>query len=83
MVGYVLLKEMIARASGMSFAQFARKRLFEPLGMKSTTYRDDLLAVVKNRALAYEKEDGRWKMAMLLDNDRGGGALKDPTSHTR
>ena len=39
--GYVLLKEIVARTSGMSFAEFTRKRLFEPLGMKTTTYRDD------------------------------------------
>jgi CubicO group peptidase (beta-lactamase class C family) len=71
--GYVLLKEIVARTSGMTFAEFTRKRLFEPLGMKSTAYMDDLREVVKNRALAYDKENGRWKMAMLLDEDRGGG----------
>ncbi len=73
--GFVLVKEIIARTSRMSFGEFTRKRLFKPLGMQSTTYRDDLRAVVKNRALAYEKQDGSWRMAMLLDNDRGGGAL--------
>jgi len=73
--GYVLLTEMIARKSGMSFADFAHKRLFEPLGMKSSRYLDDLRAIVKNRALAYEKEGDSWRLEMLLDNDRGGGAL--------
>ena len=71
--GYVLLTEIVARTSGMSFFDFTRKRLFEPLGMKTTTYVDDLRTVVKNRALAYEKEKGRWRLDMLLDNDRGGG----------
>lgn len=71
--GYVLLKEMVTRTSGMSFADFTRKRLFEPLGMKSTLYLMNMRDIVKNRALAYEKRDGRWQMAMLLDNDRGGG----------
>lgn len=71
--GYVLLKEIVARTSGMSFAEFSRKRLFEPLGMKTTAYTEDLREIVRNRALAYEKEGGRWKMAMLLDDDRGGG----------
>jgi CubicO group peptidase (beta-lactamase class C family) len=37
--GYVLLKEIVARRSGMSFDEFTRKRLFEPLGMKNTAYR--------------------------------------------
>jgi CubicO group peptidase (beta-lactamase class C family) len=71
--GYVLLTEIVARTSGMPFSEFARKRLFEPLGMKATTYVDDLRQVVRNRALAYEKEGSRWRMDMLLDNDRGGG----------
>lgn len=71
--GYVLAKEIIARRSGMSFAEFTRKRLFVPLGMQSTAYRNDLREVVLNRALAYDWAGAGWKMAMLLDNDRGGG----------
>lgn len=35
--GFELLKEIITRTSGMSFSEFARKRLFEPLGMKSSS----------------------------------------------
>jgi CubicO group peptidase (beta-lactamase class C family) len=74
--GYVLLPEIVARVSGMPFSEFARKRLFEPLGMKMTTYVDDPLNLIKNRALAYKKEASGWKMDMYLGNDRGGaGAL--------
>jgi CubicO group peptidase (beta-lactamase class C family) len=71
--GYVLATEILARTSGMSFAEFARKRLFEPLGMKTTKYVDDLKAIIKNRALAYEKAGTSWKLDMLLGNERGGG----------
>lgn len=71
--GYVLLKEIVARTSGLSFGEFTRQRLFEPLGMKLTHYQYDWREVVKNRALAYEQADGRWRADMLLDNDRGGG----------
>ena len=71
--GYVLLKEIVARRSAMSFDEFTRKRLFEPLGMKNTAYRTDLREIVKNRALAYDKGRNGWRMAMQLDNDRGGG----------
>ncbi|MDQ3683908.1 MAG: serine hydrolase [Bacteroidota bacterium] len=74
--GYVLLPEIVARTSGMSFSEFTRKRLFEPLGMKITTYVDDMTHVIKNRALAYGKEKDHWKVDMYLGNDRGGaGAL--------
>jgi hypothetical protein len=34
---------------------------------------------VKNRALAYEQEDGRWRLDMLFDNERGGGGLLSTT----
>jgi CubicO group peptidase (beta-lactamase class C family) len=71
--GYVLLKEVVARTAGTSFSEFTRKRLFEPLGMKTTQYLSDMRQVVKNRALAYEKQGGQWKLDILLDNDRGGG----------
>lgn len=73
--GYVLAKEIVARVSGMSFGEFAHKRLFEPLGMKSTHYSVDMLEVTKNRALAYEKEGNNFKVSMRLDNNRGGGGI--------
>ncbi|HEV2124883.1 MAG TPA: serine hydrolase domain-containing protein, partial [Chloroflexota bacterium] len=63
--GYVLLKEIVARTSGTSFGEFARSRLFEPLGMTSTTYADDVRDV-ENHALAYEQKGGRWEVDMLL-----------------
>jgi CubicO group peptidase (beta-lactamase class C family) len=71
--GYVLLTEIVARTSGMAFSDFARTRLFEPLGMKATSSVNDLRDVIKNRALAYEKDGSRWKQDMLVGNDRGGG----------
>lgn len=79
--GYVLLTEIVARTSKLSFAEFMRKRLFEPLGMKSTAYVNDLQNVIKNRALAYGKAGNGWKLDMLLGNDRGGaGALLSTAS---
>jgi CubicO group peptidase (beta-lactamase class C family) len=71
--GYVLLKEIIARTSGLSFSDFTRQRIFEPLKMEATAYVQDLKTVVKNRALAYKKEGNNWKLDVELGNDRGGG----------
>lgn len=73
--GYVLLKEIVARASGLSFADFARTRLFAPLGMKSSAYVADILQGTGERALAYQKEGDGWKQHMRLGNERGGGAV--------
>ena len=69
---YVLLPEIVSRVSGMPFSEFARKRLFEPLGMKSTSHPEDPLYLIKNRAIAYSKEKDRWKVDMYLGNERGG-----------
>lgn len=71
--GYVLLTDLVARASGMSFPEFTRKRLFEPLGMKSATSPADLQAVIKNRALGYVKEGDGWRAGMYVGNERGSG----------
>lgn len=71
--GYVLLKEIVARVSGVPFAEFTRTRLFEPLGMKSTSYVVDIEHGVSNRALAYEKIGNEWRQNMQVGNQRGGG----------
>ncbi len=74
--GYVLLTEIVNRTSGISFSEFAQKRLFDRLGMKETTYVFDMTKVIKNRALAYGKEKDTWKLDIYLGNDRGSaGAL--------
>ncbi|HEX6313389.1 MAG TPA: serine hydrolase domain-containing protein [Gemmatimonadaceae bacterium] len=74
--GYVLLPMIVARTSGMSFAQFVQKRLFDPLGMKTTSYVTDIGEVTGDRALAYQKDGAGWRLDILLGNARGGaGAL--------
>ena len=37
-VGYVVLAEVVSRAAGMPFADFARWRIFEPLGMADSLF---------------------------------------------
>ena len=80
--GYVLLTELVARASGMSFSDFTRKRLFETLGMKMTFSPVDLRDVIKNRALGYEQEGNGWQVGMYVGNERGtsGGAILSTAS---
>lgn len=70
--GFVLLKEIVARVNGKSFGQFVQERLFDKLGMKQTSYTEHPEDIV-NRALAYEKRGDSWQLAILEDNDRGGG----------
>lgn len=56
--GYVLLAIVIERVSGMPLSQFAAKHIFEPLAMTHTHIHDDLSRIVKDRALAYERDAG-------------------------
>ena len=73
--GYELAKLIVARVSGMSFADFTRTRIFEPLGMKATSYVPDILQAGPNAALGYQKDGAAWKSFMRLGTNRGGGAI--------
>lgn len=72
--GYVLLTELVSRASGKPFGEFVRTRMFEPLGMHSTSYGEDPLAPINNRALAYEKDGNSWRLGVLVGKERGKGS---------
>ena len=53
--GFNLLAIIVSRVSGMPFAEFTRKNIFEPLGMSHTQWRDDFKRIVKGRAVAYDQ----------------------------
>ena len=77
--GYNLQAVLVERVSGMSFAEFSRVRLFEPLGLTRTQWRDDFTRVVKDRSIAYSPanggQGGRWRMNMPFENVHGNGGL--------
>jgi CubicO group peptidase (beta-lactamase class C family) len=73
--GYNLLAMVVERASGVSFAEFSRRELFEPLGMTSTQWRDDFTRVVKGRAQAYAWSENAWHQQMPFENIYGNGGL--------
>ena len=74
--GYNLQAILVSRVSGMSFAEFSKRRIFEPLGMTRTQWRDDFNRIVKDRAIAYRPhaEEG-WSMLMPFENIHGNGGL--------
>jgi len=51
--GYNLAAEIVRRVSGQTLAQFSDERIFKPLGMTRTQWRDDFRRIVKDRAIAY------------------------------
>lgn len=74
--GYNLLAVIVERVSGQSLAAFTKARLFEPLGMTHTSWRDDFQRVVKGRAIAYAPASGGgYAEARPFENDYGNGGL--------
>lgn len=73
--GYNLAAMIVARVSGMSFAEFSRRRIFEPLGMRDTSWRDDYRRVVPRRAIAYQESAGVFSTLMPFENVHGNGGL--------
>lgn len=55
--GYFLASIIVERASGMSLGAFARKRIFEPLGMTSTVVRSRHAMLIPRRAIGYSPGD--------------------------
>jgi CubicO group peptidase (beta-lactamase class C family) len=73
--GYNLATVIVARVSGKSFAEFSRERIFAPLGMTRTSWRDDYTRLVKDRAIAYSDRGGEFRQNMPFENVHGNGGL--------
>ncbi|MEO7964712.1 MAG: serine hydrolase domain-containing protein [Gemmatimonadaceae bacterium] len=73
--GYVLSALIVQRVSGMPFARFTTERIFKPLGMISTQWRDDYRRVVPGRATAYNREEASWVQDMPFTMVHGNGGV--------
>ena len=56
--GYFLLSEIVSQVSGEKTSTFAKKYVFDPLGMRNTHFHDDPNKIVKNRAYGYSPIKG-------------------------
>jgi CubicO group peptidase (beta-lactamase class C family) len=73
--GYNLAAVIVARVSGMPFAEFSQKRIFQPLGMTRTSWRDDYTRIVRDRAIAYSGSGTNLSQDMPFENVHGNGGL--------
>jgi len=73
--GYNLAAMIVSRVSAMPFAEFTQKRLFAPVGMSHTSWRDDHTRIVKNRAIAYDDEKDGFHTDMPFERVYGNGGL--------
>ena len=73
--GFNLAAIIVARVSGWTFPEFTRTRLFMPLGMTHTSWRDDYTRIEKGRAIAYRENDDGFHTDMPFENVYGNGGL--------
>jgi CubicO group peptidase (beta-lactamase class C family) len=75
--GYFLLSVVIKRASGKSFAEFAKENIFDPLGMKHTLILDNHKRFVPMRATGYSpNRGGGFQIEMSNFEQTGDGAVQ-------
>ncbi len=73
--GYFLLSLIVERASGQSLRDFARERIFTPLGMTRTEYLGSYNDVIPDRALGYEPADSGYQTDMPRWLQLGDGGV--------
>ncbi|MGH7483331.1 MAG: serine hydrolase, partial [Longimicrobiales bacterium] len=56
--GYFLLSQIVERVTGETLAEYADRRIFEPLGMRATHFHDDPTRIVHDRAIGYAPAEG-------------------------
>ncbi|MDX1943410.1 MAG: serine hydrolase [Saprospiraceae bacterium] len=78
--GYNLMAIVVDRVSGMPFAEFCKQRIFEPMGMSNTQWRDDYRKIVHNRSIAYSRSNGAYLQDMPFEMVYGNGGLLTTTA---
>ncbi len=74
--GFFLLSTIIKRVTNKTLAEFSKERIFTPLGMAVTHFRDDHTAILPSRATAYEPgPNGGFTVDMSDWDQTGDGAV--------
>ena len=75
--GYQLAAVIVERVSKQKFGAFVDERLFKPLGMTKSSWREDFQKLVPGRAQAYSRsgENAPWRLSMPIMNVVGNGGM--------
>ncbi len=75
--GYQLAAEIVERVSGKKFGEFVAERIFKPLGMTNSSWRDNYRTLVPRRAQAYSRPgaNSAWVLNMPIMNVVGNGGM--------
>ena len=73
--GYQLAAIIVERVSKQKFGDFVSERIFKPLGMTKSSWRDDYRRLVQSRAQGYSKSgpNAPWQLNMPIMNVVGNG----------
>jgi len=75
--GYVLQSIIIERVTGKTLAQYAKEKIFDPLGMKNTHFHNDGTRLIMNRAYGYnpDHKNGGYKVGGTPQELIGDGGI--------
>ncbi len=73
--GYTLLAVIVSRASKQSFRDFTTERIFKPLGMDHTHFRNDFNEVVKDQAYGYARAGTGYRLSVTNFDTAGATSL--------
>jgi CubicO group peptidase (beta-lactamase class C family) len=74
--GYFLLSAIVHRASEKTLRQYAKEKIFKPLGMKNSRFHDNYEELIKNRASGYLAQGGgQYKNFISTFDCVGSGGL--------
>lgn len=80
---YVLLATLVERLSGITCKDYAKKNLFEPLGIRGVIFDDDRFDVIEQRVFSYESDPTRasgYKQHLGNANTVGDGGVYATTA---
>jgi CubicO group peptidase (beta-lactamase class C family) len=73
--GFTLLAQVVKKVSGKSIREFTTERIFTPLGMSRTHFRDDHAEIVKGMAYGYVPKNGTFALANTQFDTTGATSL--------
>ncbi len=66
--GYTLLGQIVEKATGKTLREFTEARIFEPLGMNRTFFRDNHRQIVRDQATGYRWNDSHNRFEVSVTN---------------
>jgi CubicO group peptidase (beta-lactamase class C family) len=73
--GFTLLAQIVKRVSGKTFRSFTTERVFQPLVMEHSHFRDDHAEIVKNIAYGYRQKGNRFDLNVPIFDTVGATSL--------